>query len=305
MYLKEQKQTILIVEDLSVNIRLIGECIKDKWVLKFAKNVKKAKEILSNSEKPDLVILDIILRDESGYDLCSYIRCNKETKDIPIIFITGLDEEEDEVRALDLGGIDYIKKPFNKDILLGRIKNHLELKSYRDKLKNISMIDGLTGISNKDYFNDVLPRKYEEAILNKRKFAIFMIDIDYFKDYNDTFGHILGDKTLKKVAQRLDCTVNKYNGLLSRWGGEEFSAIILENKDTPFIDIAKILKDSVEDLKIEVSKALINDYLTISIGAYAIYPDISIYPFDLVERADINLYEAKNRGRNAVVFSER
>ena len=193
-----EKATVLIVDDSPTNIRILAEDIKEYYQIKIAKDAKQAFNVANSDEQPDLILLDIMMPDVDGYEVCKILKKNKATKDIPVIFVSALDQDHDEEYGLSLGAIDYISKPFNEAVVKVRVKNHIKLKQYSDELKRINMLDGLTKVTNKNYFNEQLLKDWDKAKKNKKNISIFMMDIDFFKRFNDTYGHLKGDECLKK-----------------------------------------------------------------------------------------------------------
>ena len=189
-----KKPTILVVDDMTTTLLLLHDLLKDTYEVKIAKSGTKALEILESPNDIDLILLDIEMPDINGYDVCKRIKNNETIKNIPIIFITGRTSQEDEEYGLNLGAIDYITKPFNKAIVKLRIKNYLNLKIKNDMLEKLSMYDGLTNIRNRRFFDETFEKTFSEIKRDKKSLAVLMIDIDFFKPYNDNYGHGQGDR---------------------------------------------------------------------------------------------------------------
>lgn len=204
---KKEIPTILVVDDMSTNLLILSDLLKDEYDVKIAKNGKKALELVHSNQEIDLILLDVMMPDIDGYEVCKELKNNTKTKNIPIIFVTASDNDEDEEYGLNLGAIDYITKPFNKAIVKLRVKNHLELKLKSDLLEELSMYDGLTHIPNRRFFDKNFEMAYKDVTRENHSLALMMIDIDFFKPYNDNYGHGKGDETLKKVAQALTFTL--------------------------------------------------------------------------------------------------
>ncbi|OHE20727.1 MAG: diguanylate cyclase response regulator, partial [Sulfurimonas sp. RIFOXYD12_FULL_36_11] len=200
---EEYIPTVLIVDDMAANIAILSDLLQSSYKIKIAKSGQRALEIAKSKEKPDLILLDIEMPQMSGYDVCKILKSSSETRNIPIIFVTAKNDTTDEEYGLNLGAIDYIKKPFHPAIIKIRVKNHMDLKLKSDKLEELSMIDSLTNIPNRRFFNETFEKKYREILRDKRSLALIMIDVDFFKLYNDNYGHWQGDECLRKVAQTL------------------------------------------------------------------------------------------------------
>ncbi len=296
----KKKQTVLIVDDSPVNVQMLGQLLKDEWNVKVATNGKTALNIATSEDPPDLILLDVMMPEIDGYKICQILKASDDTKDIPIIFVTAMSQQEDEAKGLELGAIDYITKPYNVSIVKARVRNHLELKHYRDLLKDASLIDGLTGIPNRRRFDEVLKSEWKRAFRDKKPISVLMADIDYFKRYNDHYGHLEGDECLKRVAECLQNTLKRPADLAARFGGEEFVGILPATTAEGALKIAETYRESVEALQVEHQESPISDYVTISVGVATIMPSEEQGEEKLVRRADDALYEAKEAGRNQV-----
>lgn len=299
-----KKPTILVVDDMTTTLLLLHDLLKDTYEVKIAKSGTKALEILESPNDIDLILLDIEMPDMNGYDVCKRIKNNETIKNIPIIFITGRTSQEDEEYGLNLGAIDYITKPFNKAIVKLRIKNYLDLKIKNDMLEKLSMYDGLTNIRNRRFFDETFEKTFNEIKRDKKSLAVLMIDIDFFKPYNDNYGHGQGDETLRKVAKALEKTIKRASDFVARYGGEEF-VILLKNIDkTGLQTVAKNLLEAIRELKITHEYSKVEDFVTVSIGvSYCSCPD-EITKTELLLKADETLYNVKNSGRNNFAILE-
>jgi diguanylate cyclase (GGDEF)-like protein len=296
--LEHKKPTILIVDDMTTNLLLLSDLLKDDCNIKISKSGTKALEILNAPNDIDLVLLDIEMPDINGYEVCKELKNNNKTKNLPIVFITAKNSEEDEEFALNLGAIDYITKPFSKAILKLRLKNHLELKLKTDLLEQLSMYDGLTNIRNRRFFDEAFETTFLEIKRENKNLAVMMIDIDFFKPYNDNYGHGKGDEALKKVAFALQSTIKRPTDLVARYGGEEF-VILLKNIDKPGLEtVAKNLLEAVRDLKITHDFSKVANFITVSIGISYYNTNKDITKIELLIKADETLYKVKNSGRN-------
>ncbi|MFW2591332.1 diguanylate cyclase [Aliarcobacter butzleri] len=296
--MEHKKPTILIVDDMTTNLLLLSDLLKDDCNIKISKSGTKALEILNAPNDIDLVLLDIEMPDINGYEVCKELKNNNKTKNLPIVFITAKNSEEDEEFALNLGAIDYITKPFSKAILRLRLKNHLELKLKTDLLEQLSMYDGLTNIRNRRFFDEAFEKTFLEIKREKISLAVLMIDIDFFKPYNDNYGHGKGDEALKKVAFALQSTIKRPTDLVARYGGEEF-VILLKDIDKPGLEtIAKNLLEAVRDLKITHDFSKVANFITVSIGISYYNTNKDITKIELLIKADETLYKVKNSGRN-------
>lgn len=299
-----KKPTILVVDDMTTTLLLIHDLLKDTYEVKIAKSGTKALEILESPNDIDLILLDIEMPDINGYDVCKRIKNNETIKNIPIIFITGRTSQEDEEYGLNLGAIDYITKPFNKAIVKLRIKNYLDLKIKNDMLEKLSMYDGLTNIRNRRFFDETFEKTFNEIKRDKKSLAVLMIDIDFFKPYNDNYGHGQGDETLRKVAKALEKTIKRASDFVARYGGEEFVILLKDINKDGVEAVANNLLNAVRELKITHEFSKIENYVTVSIGASFYNSSSDITKLELLLKADETLYNVKNSGRNNFAILE-
>ena len=299
-----KKPTILVVDDMTTTLLLLHDLLKDTYEVKIAKSGTKALEILESPNDIDLILLDIEMPDINGYDVCKRIKNNETIKNIPIIFITGRTSQEDEEYGLNLGAIDYITKPFNKAIVKLRIKNYLDLKIKNDMLEKLSMYDGLTNIRNRRFFDETFEKTFSEIKRDKKSLAVLMIDIDFFKPYNDNYGHGQGDETLRKVAKALEKTIKRASDFVARYGGEEFVILLKDINKDGVEAVANNLLNAIRELKITHEFSKIENYVTISIGASFYNSNSDVTKLELLLKADETLYSVKNSGRNNFAILE-
>ena len=299
-----KKPTILVVDDMTTTLLLLHDLLKDTYEVKIAKSGTKALEILESPNDIDLILLDIEMPDINGYDVCKRIKNNETIKNILIIFITGRTSQEDEEYGLNLGAIDYITKPFNNAIVKLRIKNYLNLKIKNDMLEKLSMYDGLTNIRNRRFFDETFEKTFSEIKRDKKSLAVLMIDIDFFKPYNDNYGHGQGDETLRKVAKALEKTIKRASDFVARYGGEEFVILLKDINKDGVEAVANNLLNAIRELKITHEFSKIENYVTVSIGVSYYNSSSDITKLELLLKADETLYNVKNSGRNNFAILE-
>lgn len=293
------KQAILVVDDTPLNIDMIKAALSDTYFVQAAVNGKMALKII-DKKMPDLILLDIMMPEMDGYEVCKRLKSNAATRDIPVIFLTAKSEEGDESGGLELGAIDYITKPFNPKIVRLRVENHLELKRQRDVLAKLADIDGLTCIANRRAFDEYLEKEWLRSQRSKKPLSILMIDVDFFKRYNDLYGHLAGDDCLKTIAGTLEKTLARPADIAARYGGEEFACILPETSEEGAIHTARNILEAVRALKIPHAGSDVFEFVTVSIGTAVFMPDNSARPSALIKAADNALYTAKAEGRNRV-----
>ena len=297
-----KKQMILVVDDVVENVDVLFHLLKTDYTLAAARSGAKALHMVKK-RLPDLILLDIIMPEMDGYEVCRRLKADNATRDIPVIFISSLSEAIDEARAFNLGAVDYITKPFQPIVVKARVRTHLNLKQKSDMLAEMVCLDGLTNIYNRRRFDKTLLQEWKRMARNKKNLAMIMIDIDHFKLYNDHYGHIEGDECLKKVACVLQDALNRPGDFLARYGGEEFVVLLPETNMKGACHIAENMRQAILGLKIAHAQSASAPYVSISLGVAVYQPSStkdSSSPVVLIAAADSMLYEAKNRGRNQV-----
>ena len=295
-----RRQRILIVEDVKLNAQILVNALKDTYDLRVAHNGVEALAMV-REEMPDLILLDIIMPEMDGYEVCARLQSDPNTRDIPILFLTALEGDQNEAYGIELGAMDYIRKPFNVPIVKANIRNHLELKRYKDILKRDSRIDGLTRIPNRRRFDEAYVEERDRARRTKTPLAVLMIDLDRFKLYNDAYGHLQGDDVLRLVAQTLYHALHRPGDLVARWGGEEFVVLLPQTDLEGAVTVAERLRKAVWELEIPHESSPVAKVLTVSIGVAASKAG-QPWSYDmLLQWADEAVYRAKAEGRNKVV----
>lgn len=305
---------ILVVDDVSYNLSVIGSILEEAgYDTTFAASGPQALERLENVI-PDLILLDLMMPGMSGLEVCKILKARQEWAELPIIFLTANQDKESLLQAFEEGAVDYITKPFHVPELLARVRLHLELKETRDRLnkalkeqarltealQRLAHIDPLTEVWNRRYLEELAQREFTRAKRYERLFSVLMLDIDYFKKINDTYGHAIGDEALKHLVK---VTLNnlRKTDYLGRFGGEEFIAILPETDRVTAWDVAERLRQAIADTLVPHPTDIIQ--IAVSIGVATYHPSDREFN-NILSRSDKALYEAKKQGRNRVVESK-
>lgn len=297
----DRKRTVLVVDDVAANAKVLASLLKDDYIIQVASSGTKALSIIFGENPPDLILLDIMMPDIDGYEVCRRIRANPETSRIPVIFVSALDEVSDEAKGLELGAVDYITKPYHPGIVKARVRSHMALKQKSDLLEEMSQIDGLTQIANRRYLDLRLDAEVRRLKRSQSPLGIIMLDIDHFKSFNDHYGHGKGDECLIRVAAELKRVMNRSGDLIARYGGEEFIALLPETDSDGVMRVAETMRQAVEGAAIRHEFSSVADVVTVSLGGASLQlRDESVD--DLLQRVDKALYQAKEQGRNQVVM---
>jgi len=302
MLMESTTPRILIVDDTQKNIQVLGTILKrEKYQINVAQNGLQAIQ-MAEKVLPDLILLDVLMPELDGFQACKKLKESAITCDIPVIFLTAKVETEDVIKGFEVGGADYVTKPFNASILLARVRTHIALREKTKQLELFANYDGLTQVANRRYFNEFLDREWRRCIRSQQCLSLIMLDIDYFKIYNDTYGHLQGDEALKKVSAVIKEIGKRGSDLSARYGGEEFIIVLGNTPAYAAQQLAEKLCVDIHALHIPHSGSKINEYITVSLGVASIIPTIEIENSELIKLADKQLYSAKEAGRNQVQF---
>jgi diguanylate cyclase (GGDEF)-like protein len=261
----------------------------------------------------DLVLLDVEMPGFSGFELCAAMKAEPALRDMPVIFVTSHDDTEHELAGLQLGAVDFIRKPPRGPLVAARVRTHLKLKALADTLRDAAVTDALTGLSNRRHFDEMLGLEWSRACRAGTSLALLMIDIDHFKAFNDHAGHPAGDECLRAVAQVLARGMRRPGDLLARWGGEEFALLLPLTDEAGARTVAGQMIEALADARIPHPASPVAARVTVSIGGAAGVPAETASdpvafamaaqgPASLVGAADRALYQAKQGGRHAAVI---
>ena len=305
------QQTLLIVDDEPANIQALARLMHEDYRVLVAGNGAKALEVAAGDVQPDLILLDIQMPDLDGFSVCRELKNNPRTSSIPVIFVTARDSTDDEMEGFRLGAVDYVSKPYQPELVRARVRTHMRLKQKTDLLEQLAMVDGLTDIPNRRYFDEELQRQFRRCDRDKTELSVIMMDIDNFKGYNDNYGHGAGDQCLQKVAQAIRNAAGRPTDLVARYGGEEFVVLLPNTDQAGAMEVAENLRRSVAELGLTHEFSDAASVVTLSLGVAtfrpaagstrAAAPAAAPTPEDcrqLVKHADLALYEAKRGGKN-------
>lgn len=296
-----QSFLVLVVDDLRQNLKIVGTMLDEAgYGTTFSTSGPQALERVQ-AARPDLIVLDLMMPDMSGLDVCRTLKANPDFREIPIIFLTASHRQDHLLKAFELGAVDYVTKPFSSAELLARVRTHLELKHTRDQLQlvlsevqRMATIDSLTGVLNRRCLFDLAQREFERSQRYGSVFTLLMLDVDHFKPINDTYGHRVGDEVLKSLTQAIQRSLRQVDQF-GRYGGEEFVIVLPESP----LNIARQVGDRLRVVSSQLSIPTETDpiSLTVSIGIAAYDPNDKAVE-DIFERADRALYQAKAQGRD-------
>ncbi len=297
----EQSYTILCIDDESVNLKVLASIFKDHYNIIACKSAKKGFQRALN-ENPDIILLDVLMPEENGFELMEKLKQHPKLANIPVIFITGLQDAEDEEKGLMMGACDYIQKPFNYGIVRARVNTHLEIVRQRNLLQKFALFDSLTELPNRRKWQQDSVDYWLSAKNAQSAMVYGIIDVDHFKKYNDHYGHQQGDVVLRKIANTIRRTLFEFGGAVFRCGGEEFYFYFPVNQQfSAEVTLAACL-NSIEHLAIPHHAVSLNSLVSVSIGAIKLIPSDNSSVEQVMQQADERLYLVKNSSRNAVSY---
>lgn len=310
------KLKVLIVEDSKVALKAISGYIEAMGVHPLLAETGSEAIELYNRERPDIILLDIILPDTDGYEVAKEIR-RLQGKDewTAIIFLSVMSKDEDLARGIEVGGDDYIMKPVGSVVVQAKVramyrlvqmqralvKLAAQLGDANHELERLSMTDSLTGIANRRMFDVSLAREWRRCMRLKKPMSVVMLDVDSFKKYNDRYGHQDGDECLRAVAQEVASSAPRPGDLVARYGGEEFVMILSDTDEVGANWVAERIRQHVASLKLPHKDSL-HGVVTVSCGVSSVVPAADLSVDMLIKSADNALFLSKNQGRNAVTY---
>lgn len=306
---------VLIVDDVPVGIKVLGELLREHYEILVATSGSRAIEVALKNQ-PDLILLDVVMPDMDGLETCRQLKGNTQTKDIPVIFLTAMSESSDVIKGFEVGGQDYIVKPFHKTEVIARVKNHLELKKSKEKVKQyaleleqkndelqqllekteqLAMTDFLTGITNRRFAIKKMNEELSRINRGGDGFSLLMIDIDNFKSINDSYGHACGDYVLKNLINLIKPVLREYD-MIARWGGEEFLIMLPMTEINDAKTVAEKVVSCVGAQIFNYKGISFNVTVTAGVAQYQVDDDLD----SIIKRADEAMYQGKMSGKNCV-----
>ncbi|MBK1701275.1 diguanylate cyclase [Thiococcus pfennigii] len=302
---QDHRPKILIVDDNKENIDLLMEMFRDEYRVSAATRPERALKLARAESPPDIILLDILMPEMDGYQVCAALKGDEATRDTPVVFVTAVSEVMDAARGFAAGAVDYITKPFHPPVVKARVKLHLELKRKYELLESYAFLDALTEIANRRRFDQVLDDELNRAGRSQRPLSLIYLDVDHFKLFNDTYGHGAGDDCLRRLAKALSEALNRSGDFIARYGGEEFMILLPYTDAAQARQIAEQLNRVVDALAIEHPTAPSAPHVTVSMGIATVTPErATATSRAIVEAADRSLYAAKRSGRHRIETTE-
>ncbi|WP_264321891.1 GGDEF domain-containing response regulator [Zarconia navalis] len=334
----EPTKVVLVVDDRPINLEILSTMLKAQGYRVCQALSGQMALTAARTVAPDAILLDVQMPEMDGYEVCSALKASERTAHIPIIFLGQVKDGAEIVRAFATGGVDYLPQPLRLVEVVARIENHLSarrlqhqlqaqtqqlesqnlqlqqaisdalkaevtLAQTNQQLENLARFDSLTQLLNRRGFDERLEREWRRCARERVPLALLLIDIDYFKLYNDTYGHPAGDLCLRQVSDTLRRSIKRPGDVVARYGGEEFTVLLPKTTLEGSVCVAQRIQQAVRNQAIAHSGSPAESCLTLSCGVASQIPDSSQLPTTLIDDADRALYAAKAQGRDRVVPS--
>jgi diguanylate cyclase (GGDEF)-like protein len=305
---QESQSLVLIVDDEPFIRMILRHFLEQEgYRIAEAENGIEAIKVFKQLD-PHIVLLDALMPDMDGFECCTQLELLNRSKHTPILMITGLDDQESVDRAFEVGAMDYITKPVHWPVLRQRVKRLIQQSQLQQKLEAVNLelqrlatIDGLTQVANRRCFEEYFNQEWQRMKREQSPLSLILCDVDFFKLYNDTYGHRVGDRCLQKIAKAIKDIIKRPGDLVARYGGEEF-AVILPNTDTEgATHVADNICHAVRTLAIPHKNSQVSPYVTLSAGFTTEIPQSDSDMEEMISAADRALYQAKAAGRDRFV----
>lgn len=304
---RPERVRILVVDDNAANIVQVRGILGPEVDVFAATDGRQALTIIDKLA-PDLIVMDVQMPGMDGLETCRHLRADDKMRDIPVIFMTAGGNATDEDACWMAGGSDFVSKPINATTLRHRVRAQLMIKAQSDRLRGLAYVDALTGLPNRQRFNNQFDAEFRRSLRNGIPLSLLIMDVDYFKLYNDHYGHVAGDLCLNGIGACLKSAATRPGDLVARFGGEEFVGLLPETQLNGALHVANVILDNVRDAKIEHVASPIGSHVSASIGVTCWIPGrSSITEVDqesLLREADRLLYRAKAAGRAQICGDE-
>ena len=289
------RATVLVIDDQPLNIQTVYSMLSQQYEVLMATS-GEAGIALCLAQQPDIVLLDLVMPEVDGMQVAARLKQDPRTAAIPLIFITASTDAQEESACWQAGAVDFVSKPLNPLTLRHRVQVHLTLRRQADALQRLAYLDGLTGIPNRRYFDQQADTALALARRSGEPLTLMLGDVDFFKRYNDLYGHQAGDACLTQVAAALQAGLRRPGDFVARYGGEEFALLLPGLAQADALRLAQHLCQQVRALQVPHAAGTAAGVVSLSLGVACGDGHASVA--DLLARADAQLYLAKGAGRD-------
>lgn len=296
------KPKLLVVDDQPDNIQLLVQAFAGDYQVFMATSGEQALTVCQ-SDPPDLVLLDVLMPGMDGFAVCRQLKAQEATAHIPIILVTARPDAGQETHGLGLGAVDFISKPVNPAVVRARVHTHLTLKFQSDLLKKLVLLDGLSGVFNRRYFDQQLATEWARAARSRLSLSLVLLDVDHFGAYNERHGHQAGDDCLRLIAVTLKAVLRRPADVVARFGGEEFACLLPDTSHADARNLALEMERRIRQLALPRGGAQGSEVVSVSVGVGTRVSPHSGQASDLLGLASAQLQQAKHAGRGQVRYA--
>jgi len=291
---------VLVVDDSADNLCIAGTALLGQGCEVFVADSGERALEMAEAVRPELIMLDLVMPGMDGLQICTRLKLMDAVRDVPVMILTALDDEHLVLDSFAAGAVDFVQKPYNSAILLARAATHIQLFRRTRELEQLAHIDALTGLPNRRAFDQRIGEDWQRCRRTDCVLGVLMLDIDFFKQYNDCYGHQQGDLALRAVAAAIRGEARRMVDFCGRYGGEEFVVVSLCRDGAMVERMAQKIAAAVRGLAIEHRGIGPQCRLSVSIGCASVSPRDAMGPPALIRAADKALYRAKANGRDRV-----
>lgn len=293
---------ILIVDDNADDIQVLRNLLHTDYDIAFASSGPSALEECAGAI-PDLILLTLATRGIDGFEVCKWLRASEPTRDVPVVFIADAVTEQDEEQGLAIGASDFIQRPFRAALLKARVRTLVRFRQLSERLQTETLDDGLTGLANRQRFDDTLERAWRRCTRTREPVSLILVDVDHFRPYAARYGERNADECLRRVAQVLRRTLGRPDDLVARYDGDQFACLLPGTGSNGATEVAQRILAALVEAAIPSDVSPVAPVVTASIGIAADMPKSWAEPAELVATTASALEQAKADGRNRYVVA--
>ena len=298
------RQQLVIANANALQSRRLASVLGEAYQHRFASTGQDVLRMAIDNQA-DLILIAVRLPDTDGFAICRQLKADPRTHAIPVILTTEHRDGRDESEAFRAGAVDYLMPPFRAEGLQARVRTHLELRKAHDELLQLAAIDPLTGIANRRSFDLWLENEWRRSRRAGRILSLGLFDVDFFKQFNDSYGHPRGDESLRQLAATLRGVFRRPGDLVARIGGEEFAVVLPDTDFAGTLHVTRKMVRQIRNLCIEHRASEASAYFSVSGGLLTLRPRFGEEASEGIEKADQLLYQAKRTGRNRCLSLNR
>ncbi len=295
------KPRILIVDDIPADLLALGKLLEDEYEVLSAGSGPEALRI-AGAEEVDLVLLDAQMPGMDGFETCARLKANPDTALLPVILVGTPEEEAMEAKGLGQGAVDFLPRPVRASSARARLRIHLENRRFREILQRLTWLDAVTGIPNRERFDEALDSEWRRNARNRTPIALLLMEVDHFEAFCERHGKAAGDETLRRLIAALTDGIQRAGDVLGRYGDRVFACLLPETDTLGAVSVGERIRAELNSMAIPHEDSETAAIVTLSLGLVSLVPGRADVLMDLTENAEAALTKAQQRGGNQVVF---